>query len=512
MKPSVARKLRQRKRRIEQRINPSAPDAESTEPILSAANIHYEIADRTRGIAAGGIGAIHLLARRVGLIDDINRELHLLKRHLPYFESDHVLNIAYNILAGGRRLEHIEVRRNDEVYLDALGAERIPDPTTEGDFCRRFQDDDVLTLMNTINDARLRVWSQQADDFFEEAIIDADGTLAPTDAQCKEGIDVAYNGTWGYHPLVVSLANTAEPLFLVNRPGNRPSHEHAAVYLERAVSLCRRAGFRMITLRGDTDFSQTEHLDGWDADGVRFYFGYDAFPNLKAKAEELDSTAYTVLKRPARYAVRTEPRQRPTNHKQPIVNERGFETLRTICEEVAEFKYRPTACTKPYRMIVLRKTIAHDERQMTLFEEYRYFFYITNDWTSSAPDVVFKANDRCDQENLIAQLKSGVHAMNSPVDNLTSNWAYMVMASLAWTLKAWSALLLPVHPRWFSRHWAEKQTWLRMEFATFQAAVIQMPCQIVRSARRLVFRLLSWNPWQGAFFRLVERLHGCRLC
>jgi hypothetical protein len=512
VKPSVARKLRQRKRRIEQRINPPAPDAESTEPMLSAANIHYEIADRTRGIAPGGIGAIHLLARRVGLIDDINRELHLLKRYLPYLESDHVLNIAYNILAGGRRLEHIEVRRNDEVYLDALGAERIPDPTTEGDFCRRFQEDDVLTLMNSINQARLRVWRQQADDFFEEAVIDADGTLAPTDAECKEGIDVAYDGTWGDHPLVVSLANTAEPLFLVNRPGNRPSHEQAAVYLERAVSLCRRAGFRRITLRGDTDFSQTERLDGWDADGVRFYFGYDAYPNLKTRAEELDPKAYTLLKRPARYTVRTKPRQRPANHKQPIVNERGFETLRTVREEVAEFHYRPTACAKTYRMIVLRKTITHDVRQMTLFEEYRYFFYITNDWTSSASEVVFKANDRCDQENLIAQLKGGVHAMNSPVDTLTSNWAYMVMASLAWSLKAWSALLLPVHPRWSTRHRAEKRTWLRMEFATFQAAVIQMPCQIVRSARRLVFRLLSWNPWQGAFLRLVERLHGCRLC
>jgi Transposase DDE domain group 1 len=504
--------LRDRKRRIQQRINPPAPDVERTEPMFAASNIHYEIADRARGIAGGGIGAIHLLARNVGLIDDIDRELHLLKRHLPYFESDHVLNIAYNILAGGSRLEHIEIRRNDEVFLDALGAERIPDPTTAGDFCRRFSDDDVLTLMNTINKARLRVWKQQPDDFFDEAIIDADGTLAPTDAECKEGIDIAYDGTWGYHPLLVSLANTAEPLFLVNRPGNRPSHEQAAVYLERAISLCRRAGFRKITLRGDTDFSQTEHLDGWDGDGVQFYFGYDAFPNLKDRAEELAPEAYTTLERPARYAVKTVPRNRPENHKQPIVEERGFTTLRTIREEVAEFDYRPTACSKTYRMVVLRKTVVREVRQMVLFEEYRYFFYITNDRTCSASEVVFQANDRCDQENLIAQIKSGVHAMTSPVDTLISNGAYMVMASLAWSLKAWLALMVPIHPRWSERHRAEKRKLLRMEFATFQAAVIQMPCQIVRGARRIVFRLLSWTPWQGTFLRLVERLHGCRLC
>jgi hypothetical protein len=513
VKPSVARKLRERKRRIQRRINPPAPDTDSTAPMFSASNIHYEIADRTRGIAAGGIGAIHLLVRQIGLIDDINRELPLLKRHLPYFESDHVLNIAYNILAGGRRIEHIEVRRNDEVFLDALGAERIPDPTTAGDFCRRFRDDDdVLTLMNLFNRARVRVWRQQEEAFFEEAIIEADGTLAATDAECKQGIDIAYDGTWGYHPLVVSLANTAEPLFLVNRPGNRPSHEQAAAYLERAIRLCRRAGFRKIILRGDTDFSQTEHLDGWDAEGVQFYFGYGAYPNLKAKAEELASDAYTELKRPARYVVRTQPRARPENHKQPLIKKHGFETLQTIREEVAEFDYRPTACSKSYRMIVLRKTVAHDVRQMRLFEEYRYFFYITNDRKHSASEVVFGANDRCNQENLIAQLKSGVHAMNSPVDTLTSNWAYMVMASLAWSLKAWAALLLPVHPRWSARHKEERNRWLRMEFATFQAAVIQMPCQIIRGAHRLVFRLLSWNPWQGAFLRLVERLHCRRLC
>ena len=161
--------------------------------------------ERTRPTAVGGIGAMQLVARQTGLIEAIDESVHVLRRHLPYHESDHVLNIAYNALNGGTCLEDIELRRNDEVYLDALGVQRIPDPTTEGDFCRRFEAGDVECLMEAENEVRLRVWGQQPEAFFEEAVLNADGTLAETTGECKQGMDVAYNGTWGYHPLVISL-------------------------------------------------------------------------------------------------------------------------------------------------------------------------------------------------------------------------------------------------------------------------------------------------------------------
>ena len=163
-------------------------------------------------------------------------------------------------------------------------ARRIPDPTTAGDFCRRFTPADIDTLQDVFNDVRRRVWRQQPDDFFALATIDLDGTLVATTGQCKQGMDIAYDGTWGYHPLVLSLANTGEVLWLLNRPGNRPSHEGAAAAVDRAVAMCRQGGFRKVLLRGDTDFSQSEHLDGWHADGIQFLFGYDAMPNLKAIA------------------------------------------------------------------------------------------------------------------------------------------------------------------------------------------------------------------------------------
>ena len=358
---------------------------------------------------------------------------------------------------------------------------------------------------------RPRVWKHQPEEFFEEAFIDADGTLAPTDGWCKQGVDISYNGQWCYHPLIVSLANTAEPLFLVNRSGNRPSHEQAHIYLDQSAALCRRAGFRRITFRGDTDFSQTKHLDRWDQDAIRFIFGLDAMANLKVLAEHLDDLNYSELERPARSTLKTVPRPPRERHRERIVAERRYETLKLVGEEVAEFAYRPVACKNTYRVVVLRKKLVVEKGQLRLFEPDRYFFYITNDWTTPASEIVFLANDRCDQENLIAQLKGGVKALAMPVDNLVSNGAYMVMASLAWSLKAWAALLLPVHPRWAEKHCAEKRSLLRMEFSTFCVALIQVPCQIVRTSRRILYRLLSWDPWQGLFLRLVERLQCLRL-
>jgi hypothetical protein len=500
--------LANRKRRSERRLDKTNVRS-CSQPMFTAANIHYEIADRTRGMASGGIGAIHALARQVGLIDAIDRRLHLLKFHFPYHESDHVLTFAYNALCDGTCLQDLELRRQDEVFLDALGARRLPDPTTAGDFCRRFDEASIRQLQDIFHDVRRGVWAEQPDAFFDQAIIDMDGFLVETTGQCKQGMEIAHDGTWGYHPLVLTLANTGEVLGLVNRPGNRPSHEGAAAEVDRALMVCFRGGFRQVLLRGDTDFSQTEHLDRWDADGrVRFLFGYDAAPNLVALAEQIPEQYWRPLQRPPRYAVQTQPRRRPDNVKEAIVVRREFDNIKLQSEQVAEFNYQPTACRQTYRMVVVRKNLSVEKGERVLFDDVRYFFYITNEWVPEAAEVAFTANDRCHQENLLAQLGSGVRALRAPVDNLTSNWAYMVMTALAWDLKAWWALLLPEQPgRWQPRHRAEKRWVLGLEFKTFVNAFVRLPCQIVRTGRRLVYRLLSWNPHLPIFFRLVDRLH-----
>jgi hypothetical protein len=404
----------------------------------------------------------------------------------------------------------MELRRNDAVFLDALGTRRIPDPTTAGDFCRRFTVADIDTLQDIFDDVRIGVWQQQPEAFFDLAMVDVDGTLTETTGNCKEGMDIAYDGTWGYHPLVVSLANTREVLRLLNRSGNRPSHEGAWAALDRAMATCFRGGFRKVLLRGDTDFSQTQHLDRWDDDErIHFIFGFNSMSNLEELAEKLPSRAWKKLSRPPRYQPRSPQRRRPDNVKDRIVRQREFETLRLQSEEVAEFAYRPTACKRDYRMVMVRKHISREKGEVCLpgLEEVRYFFYITNDWVSDAVEIVFTANDRCHQENLIQQLHKGVYALIAPVDNLESNWAYMVMTSLAWNFKAWAALMLPETGRWQEKYRADKVWLLGLEFKAFVNALVAIPCQVIRGARRLLFRVLAYNPHQAIFFRLVDALH-----
>ncbi len=476
-------------------------------PVLSATNIHYEISDKTKAVSHGGLGLITRLVRKVGLAERIDKELHVLKIHKPYHESDHVLNIVYSALCGGQTLDDIDLLRKDRVLLDALGAESIPDPTTAGDFCRRFGTDEIMKLMDVANETRLNVWRQQPASFTAAtARIDADGTLVSTGGECKEGMDVAYNGVWGYHPLLISLANTGEPLFLVNRSGNRPSHEGVARWQDRAIALCRRAGFNDILLRGDTDFSITTDFDRWTDQGVRFIFGYDARKNMIERADSTPEALYRELERRAEREILTRPRSRPENVKDRIIMEREFKVIRPKSEEVIDFEYQPIKCQKTYRVVALRKNLSVEKGEDVLFDEIRYFFYITNDFDLTAEQVVHEVGQRCNQENLIEQLKNGVRALHAPVNTLHANWAYMVITALAWSLKAWLALLLPISPRWAETHTEHRQRVLAMEFRKFVSAFINIPCQIVMTGRRIIYRLLAWNEWQHVFFRALAAI------
>ena len=505
MNDTVRKQLQKRKRKLLRRISIEHGTWQS--PMIRPSRTKIELAEKQQAIGCGGIAVIMEMINQVSLRKYINESAAVFKLHLPYDEADHIFNIALNLLAGGTCIEHLEHRRNDEAFLDALGAERIPDPTTAGDFCRRFDSVKLIEVMQGINRARREVWRQQEESFFDQATIEADGTMVETTGEKKEGIGINHKGQWGYHPLVVTLAETQEVLYLHNRSGNRPSHEHSSFYFDLAIEQCRKAGFRKIVLRGDTDFSSSEHLDRWDRDGVKFILGFDANKKLVGIADSLPKSAWKPLDR-SKPKVPNARAKRP-NYKEPIVEANGYENQRLRAESYAEFEYQPSACGKSYRMVVVRKEIDVKSGQKLLFDKEKCFFYISNESSTEVPsrDVIRGGNKRCNQENTISQLKA-CHALSAPLDNLESNGAYMLFASLAWTLKVWSGMLIRVHgnPAQKRTRAAARKRVITMEFATYLDSLIHLPAQVIRSARQRTFRFLTYRPSVDLLFMLHDHI------
>jgi hypothetical protein len=487
--------IRNRKRRIERRLEPEKAWSDQPEPMMTGSNIHYEMSEKTQAINCGGIGAIHTMVNKIGLRQQIDKRLHLLKRHLPYHESDHVLSLAYNAMLDGVRLQDIELRRNDEAFLDGLGAQRIPDPTTSGDFTRRFASRhrgfDGCHQCHTAAGVE-----KQGADFLSEAFIDVDGTTAATTGECKGGMSLSYKGIWGYAPLVVSLANTNEVLYLVNRPGNVTSHEGCVQWIDRAIGVVApHAG--KITLRGDTDFTLSGELDRWHGPGIILFSAWtrtEGGRTGRTPCPKKFGSRWSGCR-----ATRSPPaRRKPGKVKEEVVRAKGYKNQSLQGESVAEIEYRPHKCKQSYRLMIVRKNISVQKGENVLFDEIRYFFYITNRRADTAEKIVGLANGRCNQENVIEQLKNGVNAMRMPVDDLLSNWAYMVMTALAWNLKAWFGCCLPASQR--------GEEILNMEFRRFLHSLILIPAQIVRAGRRIIYRLLSYNSWVPDLFRAWEAL------
>ena len=288
-------------------------------------------------------------------------------------------------------------------------------------------------------------------------------------------------------------------LYLVNRPGNAVSHQGAARWIDKAIDLVEPHAPR-ICVRGDTDFSLTTNFDRWAAQ-VDFIFGMDCNATMRRQAEALPEAAWHRLERPAGYQpVTDQTRRREPDHKAAIVHQRGYLNLELNYEDVAEFDHQPGKCARPYRVIALRKNISKTRGDHVLFDEIRYFFYITTRTDLTAAEVVYCANQRCDQENVIEQLKNGVGALRVPLYDLTANWAYMVIAALAWNLKSWFAMML--HRK------ADRREFIAMEFRRFIHTIILIPAQVSRRARTITIRLIGWQPSLDRMYsawRTIER-------
>ena len=364
-----------------------------------------------------------------------------------------------------------------------------------------------MALQEAVNRARLRAWAAQPASFWAQtARIDADATIVPTGAEAKAGIDIAYNGVWGYSALLVSLANTAEPLYLALHGANRPSHEGVVPLYDRAIALCRQAGFPDILLRGDTDFSLTTELDRWSSDGVRFVFGYNAWASMLGRAGAVPDEAYHELVARAERAIKTRPRARPANAKDAIVRARRYKVLRQKHARRGQLLLPAGQVQKglPGRRPA-QGPLGRAGRGRAVQRVPLLLLHHQRLGADRRPGGR-RGPTRCNQENLIAQLKGGVRALHAPVNTLNANWAYMAMAAPAWSIKAWCAHLLPVEPPLGGPAQRPAPPTATDGFPYFPTAFIEVPCQVVKGARQVRWRVQSWNPWLGAFFRLLDAL------
>ena len=483
MKRKIQKIIKKRKENLADRLENDR--AENDRPVFAATDVEYDISGKVSAIHCGGIGVVRQMVNALDLPRIINERLELLKRHKPYYESDHVLNMAYNIICGGRNLEDLELLRNNEAYLDAVGAMRIPDPTTAGDFLRRFTEQDVHEFMDCVNDINVKVWKSALPKSARSVgIIDVDGKIQETYGECKEGMDMSYKGVWGFSTLALTEATSGVHLFVANRPGNKLSQDNAAFWMDKGIATVRRA-FKRVIMRGDNAFSLTGEFDGWDKRGVDFIFGYDAHKNLVKMADLLPKNAWEDIKRPARV-------------KKAMVKKREYRNIMLKREWVGEFSYQPVKCKKAYRVLALRKLIEESKGQQLLFERYRYFFYITNIDDMGSHDLLRLIQKRCNHENKIEQLDNGIHALKMPAAEFMANWAYMAIVTLAWNIKAWLGLMLPDAKM---RH-----DIIACEFKSFQNRLINIPCQVLKTGRRFVLRFLNYNPWVEIIFTMVAGL------
>ena len=492
--------LAERKRRIASRIDPRQLPSGVGLP-SEYGRRRFAVTTRGNVTAFGGVALAAQLIDGMGLREEINASLSLLRRHRPYSEGDHVLSLALASFCGARALDDLDVLREDEGFLDAVGMQRMPDPTTSGDFLRRFTEEDVGHLMEAINRVRKRCWESLSKKQKEVATIDVDGTLVNTHGERKEGTDFNYKGGFGYAPLVVSLANTKEPLYIRNQPGNRPSNDGFVTEVEAAIETVLASGFKRVRVRGDRAYAVTRHFDGWSRRDIEFVFSMTMHERLNRLVAELPDTEWEPLIRKERGAKNRRRRARPKNVKRQCIVDRGYRTLRQETEQFAEITHRPSRCKNDYRLVVVRKTIAVIEGQLELENEVRYFGYITNAPKAalSARQIIRESNDRCDQENLIEQLKNGVAALTAPVGDLVSNWAWMVIAALPLSFKAWLSIL---HPD------KDARTQLRrMQYRRFLRTIVLVPVRVAKEARGLALKILGHTS-NGAL--LIEGLNRLR--
>lgn len=449
----------------------------------------------------GGLALVASLAKRLGVARELDERLHLLKFHRPYHESDHVLAQVYNLFVGGGCLEDMADLQGSEAVRRILGAERLPDPTTGGDFLRRFGEADLRQFDAAMDAIQERAWRKIHKGQRGLALVDLDSHVREVYGSQKEGADFSYKGTWAYHPLLVTLAGTNECLRLINRSGNRPSAEGAAEALTELFPLLNR-NFRRTIVRGDSAFYQHSIMDACVDAGQYFALVVSSFDNLNSLADGLTAEAWRPFLTKAQRATKAQPvpkskqRRRREDLRRNTARRRKKHDLRLREQWIAETPYKPTNSKGTFRLLIRCQRIEESDGQGELFDLWRYRFAITNLPANEydAEDAMDLTYERCDQENLIEQLGNGVAGMRMPTGDLLANAAFLRCAALAHNLKSWlGQMVLP----------AETTRW---EWRRFRQAFVYVAAEVVHHARQVIVRLSGMGRFGSSMLAALAKL------
>lgn len=476
---------RPRTRKIQRHQNQPILWPEDERPVFRNRQVRVEVQQRGEITPYGGLALAHDLAMRLGLDRDLNDALLLLRLHLPYFESDHILTHVYNQYVGGFCIEDIAHLQHSDAVKHLVGACRLPDPSTAGDFLRRFDPSNLRAFQQVIDRAREKVWRQMPNSRKGLATIDMDSTIKEIYGECKQGADFSYTGKWSYHPLLLTLAETHELLRTINRPGNVSSAQGATAALKEVLPMVK-GHFGKVYVRGDSAFYQKAIIAECVRNHVGFALVMDSYANLIEMAESLPESAWKAFSAhtaepAAQPAAKRKTRRKRERLRRRKAQQRGYKTLATTDQWVAEFNYtiRPGLeefglIGSTFRVVVKRQLVQTSQGQELLYDDYVYRFIITNipRGEMNAAGVLGFAYGRCDQENIIEQAKNGIAALRMPTGELLANAAFLMAGQLAWCLRAWLSLLaLP------------KQT-SRWEWKWFRQAFVYVAARISRGARR----------------------------
>lgn len=470
-------------------------------PVFRNHRVMLEADSGGKTFAYGGLALAHDLVGRLKLPEILDELVVVFKKHRPYHESDHILTHVYNLYAGGDAIEDIANLQNSEAFRKMVGAQSIPDPSTAGDFLRRFEGRDLRFFQAAIDEGRKKVWKKLPKSDRDCLTVDMDSTIKPVYGECKNGADFSYTGKWSYHPLLLSTAETKECLRLVNRPGNVTSAEGAALALDECLGMARPF-FRRLRVRGDSAFYQEGTIRTAEAHDAEFAFVMDSVGVLRNAAANLPEKAWKLWDPNGSQSARAKSkparrRRKRERFRRKKAQERGYRTLHTRCQWVAQFRYRPTFATHDYRIVVKRQLIEETAGQAALIERYEYRFIITNIESGTPAEIIRFAYGRCDQENTIEQLKNGIAAMRMPTGELEANGAFMLAAELAWNLRAWLSLLaLP----------KESRSW---EWKRFRHAFLYLSTKMTKTGGNVVARIAASHRFVNDFVSARERLVAC---